>query len=164
MLAYFSLGVIFIAFKLWFSAAAHHSLFFLLKPVDSVVGFFLASPSRYSPDTGFFHADLNILIDKSCCGFNFWILCFLMLSVCAFRHWKQPARRILVLPAALLGAYGITLCANASRILLALFIDSARAFPASLRPHLAVGAFVYLFYLVAAYMACDYVLGRRRPA
>lgn len=147
--------------KLWYVGADNDDLAFLLRPTDALVGLAASSPSSYLTDSGYFHPDLNILIDKSCAGFNFWILCFLMLSLLIFKYLGRWAHLTLTLPATLLCAYVLTIFANTSRISIAIFLQNKAA--AFLPKHLlwfheAQGVFVYLSCLIAIYLIAEFLL------
>ena len=152
---------LFLLLKLSYTQADNDDLAFLLRPTDALVGLAAGSPSVYQPARGYFHPDLNILIDKSCAGFNFWILCFIMLSFLAFRYFHRRKYLVFVLPAALLCAYTLTVFANTSRISIAIFLRDKTG---TLSPkhadwlHEAQGIFVYLSCLVAVYLAAEFLL------
>lgn len=152
---------IFVLLKFWYVGADNDALAFLLRPTDTLVGLATSSSSLYSPDEGYFHSELNILIDKSCAGFNFWILCFLMLSFLAFRYLHKQSHLALTLPAASLCAYVLTIFANTSRISIAIFLQNRMGafFPEN--PgwlHEAQGVFVYLSCLIISYLIAEFLL------
>ncbi len=147
--------------KLWYVGADNDDLAFLLRPTDALVGLAASSPSSYLTDSGYFHPDLNILIDKSCAGFNFWILCFLMLSFLAFNHLARRRQLAISIPASLLCAYFLTIFANTSRISIAIFLQNKTGafFPKNLPWfHEAQGVFVYLSCLIAIYLIAEFLL------
>jgi hypothetical protein len=47
------------------------------------------SHSVYISDKGYYHDNLNILIEKSCSGFNFLLLCFCMLTLTTKHNQKR---------------------------------------------------------------------------
>jgi len=49
-------------------------------------------------ETGYFHSKLNIVIEKSCSGFNFWILCFMVFAYLGLKYFDKPLHKILTLP------------------------------------------------------------------
>lgn len=153
--------VIFVLLKLAYTQADTDDLAFLLKPTDWLVSLTANSPSGYQPESGYYHADLNILIDKSCSGFNFWILCFLMLSFLALGYFTQPVRKLATLPVALLAAYALTILANTSRISIALLLQHQSPGFSQHHPgwfHEAQGIFVYLSCLIGTYLAAESAL------
>lgn len=94
---------LFILLKFAFTLADNEDLFFLLKPTDILVGLLTGSRSVYLQDSGYFHEQLNILIDKSCSGFNFWALCFLLFTYLTVRHFDKTTGKILTIPTSLIG-------------------------------------------------------------
>ncbi|WP_022823257.1 exosortase K [Hymenobacter norwichensis] len=153
----------FIALKFGYMHAATSHLLWLLWPTDVLVGGVLGSVSSFEPARGFVHADLHIAIDKSCSGFNFWLLCSGLLLVSALRH-QEPMRTfqnswLLLLP--VLG-YVLTLLVNTSRILTAVSIQ--RVFPQAARQlpwlHQAEGVLVYLVFLLLIYSGFELLCHR----
>jgi exosortase K len=116
--------VIFILLKFGFTIANNDDLLFLLKPTDKLVGLLTGTNSIYSSDKGYFCNTLNVLIDKSCAGFNFWLLSFLMLTFLGLKYSYNKFKRIFVIPLALIGAYFFTIFANTSRIFVSIVIQN----------------------------------------
>jgi len=110
-----ALGV-FVLLKFGFRFADNDDLVFLLKPTDTLVGILTGSYSVYLINEGYYHDTFNILIGKSCSGFNFWVLCFLLFSCLAIKYFEKPIHKIMALPAALIFAYLLTVFVNTSRI------------------------------------------------
>ena len=147
--------------KVWYVRASNDDLAFLLRPTDTLIGLITNSPSVPRPDSGYFHPDLNLLIDKSCAGFNFWILCFVVLSFVAFKHLKRHLHLALSLSFALPCAYILTIIANTSRISIAIFLQDKTGAFFSENPtwwHEAQGVFVYLSFLIAIYLIAEFLL------
>jgi exosortase K len=152
----------FIALKFWYAYAATQHLLWLLWPTDALVGGVLGSVSSFDPTRGFVHTDWHIAIDKSCSGFNFWLLCSGLLLVSALRQQKPSAGWggwLVLLP--VLG-YVLTLLVNASRIITAVGIQ--RVFPAAARQfpwlHQAEGVLVYLVFLLLIYSGFELLYHR----
>lgn len=155
--AYYSIGIIiFISLKLMYSSANNNQVFILLKPLDSIVGFILDSNSVYDSDIGFYHEKLNITIDKSCSGFNFLMLSFMLLYFSLFKNLKSHFSKIIVIPVALFFAYLFTLFVNASRVLTAIFIEKNTRFNYTWL-HEAEGVFIYLSFLITLYISINYI-------
>ncbi|MCD7900696.1 MAG: exosortase K [Bacteroides sp.] len=159
-------GVLFVLLKLFYRTAETDNLFFLLKPVASLVALFSNADYNYNPGDGFFYEKMNIIIDKSCSGFNFGCLCFLLLCFSAFRYITNKKKRYFIMPVVLVVAYVATILVNTSRILLAVFVNKCISFwnvtsPAWL--HLGEGVFVYLFSLILIYLLAEFVLLKIMP-
>ena len=144
--------ILFGALKMSYTHATTSDLLWLLKPTNALVSAALGSVSELRVGEGFVHDELNIAIDKSCSGFNFWLLCSTMLLVAGMQAGGQNGRRwwLLSLP---LVAYGLTVLVNASRIITAVSLH--RALPELGQRytwlHQAEGALMYLFFLVLIY-------------
>jgi exosortase K len=158
MLYFLTAIVLFLLLKLGFTFANNDSLMFLLLPTDKLVGLLTGSHSAYLADSGYFHNNLNIVIDKSCSGFNFWVLCFLVFTFLTVRHLDKPLRKIQSIPAALICAYLLTIFVNTSRIFASLIVQSQTKNILQNQQHLvhqAVGITVNVTFLVLAYYLID---------
>lgn len=158
-LIYYLLAIIvFVILKMSFTWTDNKDLDFLLGPTDNLISLATSSNSQIVDDGSYFHQRLNILIDKSCSGFNFLILCFLMLVFVSIKNVPDTNYKILIFPLVLVLSYFIAILVNSSRILFSVFINE---FLASIEVveyiwlHQAEGAFVYLFSLVLIYMSYE---------
>lgn len=157
---------IFILLKFGFTLADNDNLTFLLKPIDKLVGLLTGSPSVYFSESGYHHYDLNILIDKSCSGFNFWILCFLMFSYLVVKHFDKPLYKILTIPFALTFAYLLTVFVNTSRIFISIVVQQQNKNFLQHNQHLlheAVGIVTNLLFLILTYYLIEKLLIHKRP-
>lgn len=145
---------LFILLKFAFTLANNNDLTFLLKPTDILVGLLTGSHSVYLADSGFYHDKLNILIDKSCSGFNFWILSFLTFTYLIVKYPNKPLHKILTIPIALFGAYLLTILVNTSRIFASIIVQIQTKNIFANQQHLiheAVGIITNLTFLVLFY-------------
>ena len=115
--------VLFILLKAVYTLTITNDLYFLLKPTNTLVSLVTNSNANYAPNTGFYHTNLNIVIDKSCSGFNFWMICFIMLTFLSIRYINKTTFKFLTIPVILIVSYFITIFVNASRILFSILID-----------------------------------------
>ncbi|OUJ72908.1 exosortase K [Hymenobacter crusticola] len=158
---------LFCLLKVAYIQASSTDLYMLLAPTNYLVELTLGSTSVFEPTVGFVHPSLHISIDKSCSGFNFWAMCWLMLSVAAV---QQRLRLLLpVLLALPLVSYALALLINTSRILTAILLR--RMLPSTQHYewlHQAEGAVLYLFSLVLIYLGfvamCSYLHTRYAPS
>ena len=153
-LLYFGISaILFIGLKFIYSMLGIEQLWWLLRPTKALVETLTGSRASYTAEQGYFFERLNIVIDKSCSGFNFWLICFMLLVYLILSARPQLKGRILVIPLALFIAYGLTLFVNSSRILLAITINKLAIIPHNIPwLHEAEGAFVYLFFLTMIYL------------
>jgi exosortase K len=80
---------LFVLLKVGFTFADNNDLAFLLKPTDKFVGLLTGSQSVFLAKDGFFYEKMNVVIDKSCSGFNFWILCFLVFAYLGLKYFDK---------------------------------------------------------------------------
>ena len=154
--------VSYVLLKFFYSLATIDELSFLLKPTNKLVGLVLNSKAQYLSEKGYYHDELNILIDKSCSGFNFWVLCFIMLSFLSFTYLSKKKLKIIALPIVLAITYILTIAVNTSRILFSILIQKIQANNSIEKEfswlHQAEGIFMYLFFLILIYLGFEYIL------
>lgn len=156
---------LFILLKFGFTFADNIDLSFLLKPTDRLVGILTDSHSIYLADNGYYHARLNVLIDKSCSGFNFWILSFVIFTYLTVRYFDKNLHKILTVPFALIAAYLLTIFANTSRIVASIIVQ---AHTKNILPnhqhiiHETIGIVTNLTFLILAYVLIEKLLIHKR--
>lgn len=158
---YFTAVGLFILLKFSFTLANNDSLIFLLKPTDKIISLLTGSQSVYHGENGYYHDKLNILIDKSCSGFNFWILTFLLFTYLALKYFDNFLYKALTIPTALIGAYLLTIFVNASRIYASIIVQNQTKNVLLKQQHLvheAVGIFTNLSFLILAYYLIEKLL------
>jgi len=154
---YLAAGILFLLLKLFHNIADHDALQFLLWPTSKLVAIMTTDPGNYLPETGYFHKKLNIIINKSCSGFNFWLICFLMLYSLGIQRIKKSRDKALWLAVSLFLAYGLTFFVNSARILIATFIKRSEWIPKTNWLHQAEGVFTYLFFLILIFLIADFL-------
>ncbi|NRB47421.1 MAG: exosortase K [Saprospiraceae bacterium] len=151
--------LLFLLLKAAYSMAEVQHLTFLLAPSSEIVATFTGTGNTFIPDQGYFNESLNILINKSCSGFNFWSICFLMSYCLLAKPNSSWFRNLILLPLVLGAAYLFTILVNSTRILFSIFLHSADAQLLAVDSpwsHQAEGVFIYLSYLIIAYLSIDY--------
>ena len=114
---------IFILLKAGFALANNDDLLFLLKPMTKLLEMLTGTVSVYHVDSGFFFAQLGIVVDKSCSGGNFMLLSFAMLSFLALNNLAKAYQKLWCIPVLLLIAYLGAIGVNVSRIYVALIAE-----------------------------------------
>lgn len=148
------IAIVFVVCKLWYKQLGSEELLLLLTPISYLVGFFGDSTVQFSGENGYYLAALNIVIDKGCSGFNFWLISFVVLGFAVIMNIIEPKRKAILLILSLFVAYLLTIIANTSRILSIikmnnLFPDLDKQYEWS---HATQGTFVYLFFLISFYL------------
>lgn len=150
---------IFILLKFGYTLADNDNLIFLLKPTDKIVGLLTGSHSVYLSDKGYYHDNLNILIEKSCSGFNFMLLCFCMLTFLFLKYANKTILNYLSIPVALFASYLLTIFVNASRIFVSIIMQQQANNFLPNRPHLIlheiVGVITNLTFLIIIYIVSE---------
>lgn len=156
---------LFLLLKFGYTLADNNDLTFLLKPTDNLVGLLTGSHSVYLSGNGYYHEPLNIIIDKSCSGFNFWVLCFLLFTYLIVKYFDKPLHKILTIPAALIGAYLLTIFVNTSRIFVSIIVQTQTKNIFLNEPHIiheAIGIITNLTFLILAYILIEKLLIHKR--
>jgi exosortase K len=157
---------LFILLKIGFTVADNNDLTFLINPTDKLVGILTGSHSVYLSDSGYFHENLNIIIDKSCSGFNFWILCFLLFTYLTVNCFDKPLHKFTTIPTALIGAYLLTIFVNTSRIFASIVVQTQTKNILMNHQqilHEAIGVITNLTFLILAYILLEKLLIHKRP-
>jgi len=157
--------IIFIILKFWFSDADNNGLIFLLFPTDKLTGLMTGSASVFISDKGFYHEKLNIIIDKSCSGFNYLLLCLLLFVYLLIKHIDKPLYKFLVIPASFIISYLITILVNSSRIFISIVIQNQtlRVLPNHQNLiHASIGTITYLTFLILTFCLTEYILNQRK--
>jgi exosortase K len=156
-----SIGI-FILLKLLYTVAGTNDLHFLLGPTNKIVELLSGSQARYIQNSGYFHESLNIVIDKSCSGFNFWLLCFIMLSFLTLKYFKNRINKILTMTLSLIGAYFLTVLVNSSRIFASIIIENQIHSIAKYSIiHESIGIITNLTFLILIYLITERILNKR---
>jgi exosortase K len=155
--------LVFVLLKFGYTRAEPQELKILIAPTSEVVEVLTSSGSRFISDSGYFNQKLNIIIDKSCSGFNFMILCFLCLSFTAIKHLRTNLQKLLAIFFLLMASWFITIFVNASRIILSVFIHffgMSGSLSQESWMHQAEGVFVYLFFLISIQLVFNHFLNK----
>src|SRR5688500_18802497 len=75
----FTAGALIFMMKYLHAKAGTKELMFILQPTSFAVQVFQNASSEFVPEKGFVFRDMNVVIDKSCAGGNFLMLCFSVL-------------------------------------------------------------------------------------
>jgi exosortase K len=161
---YVTAALIFVLLKVGFTLSADNDLAFLLIPTDKLVGLLAGSRSVFIENAGYFHEKLNIIIGKTCSGFNFLLLSFLVFAWLAVKYFNKPLRKFLNIPIAFICACLLAVFVNASRIIASVALQNKIQFffPGRLNLiHEAVGIITELMFLVLAYCLIENFLKQR---
>ena len=142
----------FVVLKFVHTTLETEDLIFLLAPVNFLVELFTGTSSNWITDQGYFYSSLNIVINKSCSGFNFWLLCFLTLSFLLLAYTKTRNTKTASLFVSFIGAFFLTILVNSCRIYLLILLESLNLkWTQNPVIHEAVGVVTYLTFLIFIY-------------
>jgi len=151
---------LFVILKFIYSCIDINALRFFLVPTTWGVSLFTDSSYNFVNDSGYFFPQLNIVIDKSCSGFTFWSICFLMISFQGIQSKK--IRKSLIIPASLIVSYFIAVIANVSRItgyIIIMHSDLCALLNIDNKwLHKVEGVFIYMIFLIIFYLVFNFIL------
>lgn len=145
--------------KAAYTFTTNDMLSFILKPLSHIISVVTNADFIYSNAIGFYFETLNITIDKSCSGINFWCISFLVFMLSLLRVCKTRLQKILLFPVVIFATYILTLFANASRILTSIFIEKQTDFNYPWL-HQAEGVFIYVSFLILVYTLLNHSISK----
>lgn len=133
---------------------------FLVIPTNKLIEIIIGSKGVYVDEVGYYHSQLDIVINKSCSGYNFWLIGFLMASFVLIK--SQKVNFLLTIACALVASYLFTILANVSRIVGYILLMKGRL-PQYIDPngtwlHQMEGIFVYLSFLILFFFILNYTI------
>jgi exosortase K len=151
--------MLFVILKFVYSQANNDMLLFILQPISELISIITNNDAVYTTSSGFFYQGLNITIDKSCSGINFWLISFMTCLLSIIPKKRTRLQKIIAFPTACILAYVLTLFANTSRILISIFITKNTSLNYSWL-HEAQGVFIYLTFLILFYLLINHLLSK----
>ncbi|WP_430412170.1 exosortase K [Kordia sp.] len=138
-----------LSLKAIYSAITLEHLRYFMYPMIPVIELFSQTAFNWIPEVGY-SSSLNICIEKSCAGGNFFIICFAFLSfkLWKFRTFLQFSFRIVFLG---ICSYLIMILANTARIVSAIKLvqwEQTASFIDPKTAHLALGSILYVLILL----------------
>ena len=136
----------------------------LLYPVNKCLQILTGGSSVYIAGEGYYFEKIQIVLDKSCSGFNLWLLCFLILSFLFLKYSNKLWQRIVVIPASLGVAYVLAIVINTCRIYTSIILQRTISSVLSLHPdmvHEAIGIINNVFFLTLIYYIAEKILQNR---
>jgi exosortase K len=137
--------------KYHYSVASVNELRWILAPTATLVELITGIRFAFEPHAGYMSGDNTFLIAASCAGVNFLIIAFLVLTIGPL--WREGAIRSRLVPVALVVSYLVTLFANTTRILVAIFLQRSGMGGEEL--HRIEGIAVYFLFLIVLFFIAE---------
>jgi exosortase K len=157
----FTAGALVFVMKYLHAKAGTEELLFILQPTSFAVQVFQNASSEFIPEKGFVFPDIDIVIDKSCAGGNFLILCFSVLIVSVFLNLNKKNLGWFLIPALLIVAWLMAIITNVIRINTAIFsLKLKTQWPVTASPwfHEMQGAIIYLTFLILIFSGANFTI------
>jgi exosortase K len=139
-----------ILLKLHYAAADSMDLEWILAPTARMVEWLSGIAFEAELYAGYVSRSHGVIIAPACAGVNFLIIALLMAGALGIFQLKAPAARGAWLFFSFAAGLGLTVCANALRIILSVALHEADIYSAGLTPagvHRFMGAGLYLVSL-----------------
>ncbi|MFO7722714.1 MAG: exosortase K [Bacteroidales bacterium] len=165
LILYSVILLIFILLKWAGTMFSADDLRWLTAPVVFFIERIKGEYAVFMPGAGHFFPNSGIIIDKSCAGINFFILCAALLQILVVKYFHRIRYQIIGLAAAFLVSYFLTVTVSTARIVSSLITRELadRWLSDSLagRVHEATGVTVVFTSLILIYISVDYFLKRK---
>ena len=142
-------------FYLWLESAPGHQPAILLKPIAAFVSGFFSLRFTLEPGIGYrgiTRAGAGFIINKTCSGGVFWIICFCLLCLTQTRRFAERRHRLLSFGAFLLLSYLIAVAASILRIIPSILMFDT---PSRLDPvlvHNIIGMITFLTMICTSFV------------
>lgn len=151
---YVSLAIgllMFVLLKLAYKFGDNDFVYALIYPTNYLFSITENSTWHYSSDLGFYHQQLQVIIDKSCSGGNFFILTLCLIYFTGLNIVNSIRSLIVLILISSAIGYIYTILVNVSRISI---ISTLNEYDigGSGWTHEAIGSFVYLSALMTLYL------------
>lgn len=155
--------VVVIGIKILYIPITTEQLHYWLLPINKLLELFTGASSEWVSEKGYYYGAFDILIEKSCSGVNYWLMCTVVLYFLILKHYSSYIVKCLAFPILLLVSYMMTILVNATRIYSYLLVINGINFPQGLNSHVvheAIGVIVYLFFLILIYLTTNTLLNK----
>lgn len=164
-IVFYSIGItLFILLKFAYKQAGSNELSFLLYPTNKIVSVLTGSHSVFKSGEGYHYEQLNIVIDKSCSGYNFWLLCFLMLAFLSVKYVNKNMHKLYALALSFILAYLFTILVNSSRIFTSIIIQRVNLTVVQQNEamvHQIIGIITNLTFLIIIYLIAEKTINKK---
>ncbi len=144
-----SFGIVILS-KFIFRYLENKDLTWLLRPIVKILEFSFSTQSKFVNEHGYLLSDYNISIDKSCSGFNYLLICFLVF-VYIFSMYSWTSNGIKILAKSFVFAYISTILVNSCRLFILIKYHEdmlAISMFSYSTSHQAIGGFIYVFFIL----------------
>ena len=156
--------VVFLLLKHIYTLIDTEQVKFLLFPVNQFLQILTGVSSMNLTNEGYYFEKISIVLNKSCCGFNLLLICFLMLSFLFLKYSKMVKQQILVIPASLIIAYLLTIVINTCRIYVSIILQQPFSSALDIHSnmiHEVIGIINNVFFLTLTYYMTEKLLQKK---
>lgn len=114
-----------IGLKVFYFSASFNDVYFLIKPLNTATEFLTRHQSELINEVGFVYESQQIIINKSCSGFNLWVISYLMFSYMFISSIYKKLHYLFIIPSALLLSYISALFINIIRVYVSFLLNTS---------------------------------------
>ena len=165
LIFYLIMTALFILLKFGYTLTETNHLTFLLSPTSKLIELVTGFQSVYVDGKGYYFQELNTVIDKSCAGFNFWVLSFLMLNFLSLKYFEKTKDKVIAIIMSFLGAYIFTVLINSFRINTVVIFQNKIELLTKFKKgiiHESIGITINLTFLVLIYLITERILNIKK--
>ncbi len=150
------LAITFFILKFLFSVSSVEELKFLLFPIKKIIELLFGSTSVFIPTNGYFFEILNIVIDKTCAGYNFWLLSFALLAYINLNNLNKDYLKIISILFSFIVSFFFSIFVSSSRIYVSIILQSKIIiFSGNSIIHESIGIITNLLFLIMIYFITE---------
>lgn len=144
-----------------YQSLTFENLLFLIKPVNTIFVFFVKTEPIYKSGSAYYYESLNIVINKSCSGFIFFITSYVIIYSIILKYEKRILIQKCNFALTLLLSYLATIYFNSARIIISYLAQNTANYFLPNRPHHLIhevtGQIVYIIsYFIIIYILIKY--------
>lgn len=159
---FYALGLIIaLGLKYYYSGASSHSLQWILVPTSRLVEFLSGIHFERELHSGLVNHSHRFIIATPCAGINFLTIAFSTFFFSLTYRLKGIERKLLWLGISLGITYPLTLCANALRVIAAIYLYEADIYGGWMTPeriHRIEGTLIYFLFLLFAFITVERIV------
>lgn len=141
--------------KLLYTQTSVEDLLCIIYPVQRAIAFFTGETSQFIADNGYYFQELDIIIDKSCSGFNYFLICLSIFGLISINNTRSIKKNFLLFGTTVILAYVQTIFVNSFRIISTIYLQSSiESFLAlnSKLIHTSIGISINISFLIITYL------------
>lgn len=153
--------VFYVTLNYYYTYFTFEDLLILIKPVNIIFSFFVKSIPEYDIGIGFHYPNIDILINKSCSGFQFFLTTYIITYLLILKNETSIYIIRLNFLVSLILSYLFTIYFNSARFVISFLSQNTANYFLTKKPHFLIhevtGQIVYFIsYIIIIYLIIQY--------